>query len=139
MIRAGRIGMLLLLSVAVHAAPPQPRAYLGMGVTLRQAPDGERFLHVENVAPKGPAALAGVQPLDVITALNGKKIAFRNEVEFLTYAATLQPGKPIQLQLRRADKSLRTKLTPGELTPHQREVWLTIFRAAEQNARRAKP
>jgi S1-C subfamily serine protease len=113
MIRAGRIGMLLLLSVAVHAAPPQPRAWLGMGVTLHQAPDGQRFLHVENVAPKGPAALAGVQTLDVITALNGKKVAFHHEVEFLRYVATLQPGKPIQLQLRRAESRCARNSPPA--------------------------
>lgn len=75
--------------------------------------------------------------LDIITALDGKKIAFRNEVDFLTYVAALRPGKPVQLQIRRAVKSLRTKLIPGELMPAQIEAWLALFRAAEENARRA--
>jgi S1-C subfamily serine protease len=134
-IRASRVLAILLITMAAHAAP-QPRALLGMGVSLYQGAGGERFLHVENVTPKGPAAMAGVQPLDIITALNGKKIAFRNEVEFLTYVATLQPGRPIQLQIRRAEKSLRAKLIPGELTPAQREAWLQTFRVAERNASR---
>lgn len=135
MMRIVRVLAIVLITMAVQAAP-QPRAWLGMGVSLHQGVDGERFLHVENVTPKGPATVAGVKPLDIIIGLNGKKITFRNEVEFLTYVATLQPGRPIQLQIRRAEKLLRAKLIPGELTPAQREAWLATFRAAEQNARR---
>jgi S1-C subfamily serine protease len=131
------IACVVAMTVAGSTPPPQPRAWLGAGLVLRQSVDGDRFLHVENIAPRGPAAKAGLQPLDIITALNGKKVAFRNEVEFLRFLATLQPGRMIELQVRRAEKSLRLQLIPGELTPEAREVWMTTYRAAEAKAARS--
>ena len=128
---------LVAMTLVAAAPPPQPRAWLGVGVSLHRSSDGEVFLHVENVAPKGPGATAGVEPLDIITALDGKKVAFRNEVEFLRYVASLEPGRAIRLRIRRADKALNLKLIPGELTPAAREVWLATYRAAEAKAARA--
>ncbi|AYQ28394.1 MULTISPECIES: S1C family serine protease [unclassified Polaromonas] len=67
---------------------------------------------ITGVLQNGPAAQAGLQPGDVITAVNGKSV--RNVSQLLTAVAALKPGTPAPLTVLRKDKESEIAITPGK-------------------------
>jgi S1-C subfamily serine protease len=61
------------------------------------------------IAPGGPADKAGLQPGDLITAVNGKKISSVNE--FVGTIATFSPGDTVTLTVKRGGQTKSVKLT----------------------------
>ena len=57
-----------------------------------------------------PAAEAGLQPGDVITRINGKRINLYQEVAMQN---TFHPGEPMELEYRREGELYRTNVTPA--------------------------
>ena len=67
---------------------------------------------ITGVLQNGPAAQAGLQPGDVITAVNGKGVA--NVSQLLTAVAGLKPGTPAPLSVLRKDGASELAVTPGK-------------------------
>jgi S1-C subfamily serine protease len=67
---------------------------------------------ITGVLQNGPAAQAGIQPGDVITAVDGKNV--RNVSQLLTAVAALKPGTPAPLTVLRKDKETEIAVTPGK-------------------------
>ncbi|SFU64345.1 serine pepetdase DegS [Polaromonas sp. YR568] len=67
---------------------------------------------ITGVLQNGPAAQAGIQPGDVITAVDGKSV--RNVSQLLTAVAALKPGTPAPLTVLRKDKETEIAVTPGK-------------------------
>lgn len=67
---------------------------------------------ITGVLQNGPAAQAGIQPGDVITAVDGKGV--RNVSQLLTAVAALKPGTPAPLTVLRKDKQTEIAVTPGK-------------------------
>jgi serine protease DegQ len=67
---------------------------------------------ITGVLQNGPAAQAGIQPGDVITAVDGKGV--RNVSQLLTAVAALKPGTPAPLTVLRKDKESEIAVTPGK-------------------------
>ncbi|RYG11981.1 MAG: PDZ domain-containing protein, partial [Burkholderiales bacterium] len=67
---------------------------------------------ITGVLQNGPAAQAGVQPGDVITAVDGKKVA--SVTELLTAVAGLKPGIAAPLDVSRGSEELQIAITPGK-------------------------
>jgi C-terminal processing protease CtpA/Prc len=83
-------------------------AYLGTIPDYIQA-DIQGVL-LSGVAESGPAAAAGVQAKDIIVELAGKKI---DNIYDYTYAIEgLRVGQETELVVKRADQTLRLKVTP---------------------------
>jgi S1-C subfamily serine protease len=68
---------------------------------------------VQQLASNGPAAKAGVQQGDVITAVNGTQISDANDL--LTILAQQKPGNTITLTLNRNGSTVTVHVTLGEL------------------------
>ena len=67
---------------------------------------------ITGVLQNGPAAQAGLQPGDVITAVNGKGVASVSQL--LTAVAGLKPGTPAPLTVLRKGGSAELDVTPGK-------------------------
>ncbi|OAD41233.1 2-alkenal reductase [Hydrogenophaga crassostreae] len=69
---------------------------------------------ITGVLQKGPAANAGIQPGDVITAVEGRKV--NNVAQLLSAVAALTPGKAAQLDIVRKSGTSSIEVTPGTRT-----------------------
>jgi S1-C subfamily serine protease len=76
-------------------------------------------LLVADVEPGLPASRLGIQSLNVITGMDGKKI---NDItDFLTLLGNKRPGETVTLDVWAAGKVKSLKLTLAEDVPAQRE------------------
>ena len=66
---------------------------------------------ITGVLQKGPAALAGVQPGDIIVSVAAKPV--RNVSDLLSNVASLKPGSPAKFRVIRKDKTLELDVSPG--------------------------
>lgn len=83
------------------------RAALGVRVQTVTGPDGQPAgVGIATVTPGGPAAKAGLQAGDVITAINGT--ATPDTEALAAVLAGLQPGQQISLSVTKADGSTAT-------------------------------
>ena len=67
---------------------------------------------ITGVLQNGPAAQAGIQPGDVITAVNGKAVG--DVSQLLTAVAALKPGTPAPLTVLRQGSQSDIDVTPGK-------------------------
>lgn len=86
------------------------RAYLGVQVGDVQNPSGVVVLAV---VPGGPAAQAGVQEGDIITAINGKPVTSSSDLS--QALANLTPGTDATLTIDRNGQTMSVKVTLGTL------------------------
>jgi S1-C subfamily serine protease len=81
-----RVALSLIVLAVFVAARPAPRpGWLGVGYTFHRAAEKGKpsWLHVQRLAPGGPAELAGLRAGDVVTAIDGRPLAFRNDADAL--------------------------------------------------------
>jgi S1-C subfamily serine protease len=139
------IVVIVLLSCAAFAiAGPAPAVRPGwtgiVMVPLRDPNPGAHpisALAVRRVVPGSPAAKAGLQAGDVVTAFDGRAIRAAHEAELLLQLATLRAGKPVSLKVRRGPKSLELRMVPAEMDDRQFELWQQNLKVAEQRSRAA--
>ena len=68
---------------------------------------------LDDVAPNGPAASAGVKGGDIIVVLGGKKI--ENIYDYKYAIDSLKVGKETEIVIKRAGEELKLKITPESL------------------------
>lgn len=108
------------LFAADATAPRKP--WLGMALTLRQGPDGAKFLYVAVVPEGTPAAKAGMAAADVVTAINGKKITFRDDLDVMEFIASFKPGDTIRFHVVRSGKTKIVAVKAGALPREYEEA-----------------
>lgn len=96
------------------------RPWLGVYLSSLTPMDAQRFaLHVEegvlirDVIAGGPADQAGIIPLDVITAIDGKKVTDSGQLQELLYQAKV--GQRMNISLVRGREELTLTVTLGKL------------------------
>ena len=67
---------------------------------------------IAEITAQGPADLAGIQPLDVITAINEEDIESELEAKYII--ASLKPGDTVKLRIQRRDKLYDIETTVAE-------------------------
>jgi Tol biopolymer transport system component len=94
---------------------PEEGARTGFRVFLGTIPDYSQSegegVKLSGVAPAGPAAKAGIQAGDVIVKLAGRDI--KNIYEYTDVLGALKVGQETSISVRRGDKTLDLKITPG--------------------------
>jgi S1-C subfamily serine protease len=122
---------LLILTAVTTSASGAKKPWLGMALTLRKGPDGNRFLYVAAVPAGTPAAKAGMAAGDVVTAINGRKISFRDDLDVMEFIGRSKPGDTIRLRVVRAGKAKDMRVRFGELPPEYEDA----FRESLERAR----
>jgi S1-C subfamily serine protease len=127
----------LLLAMSAMAAEKTPRpGWLGEGLT-HHIKDSEQWLLVRLVLPNGPGAAAGIHPGDVITAINGKTLRFRDSVEMLEFLGRNHPGDRINVSLMRGQQKTTAVIVTSPMTDEQYARWqLNLEMARKQRAER---
>ncbi len=88
--------------------------YLAFSAAYRfAAPDPERVL-ITAVQPNSPAALAGIQPGDVIVSVDGEPI--RN-ITGMQQAIAARLGDPVTITVERQEEAVQVTLTPRPTPP----------------------
>jgi 2-alkenal reductase len=72
----------------------------------------DQGVYVSDVAPDGPAATAGIQSGDIITAINGETID--QDHPFEDFLFEFAPGDTIELTVQRGDQQMQVQVTLGE-------------------------
>lgn len=98
----GQLG-LEVLAAAPFVSDDGPPATVTLFVTGTPMPQTTMPV-VRAVVAGSPAALAGLQVGDVVTAVDGR--ALLNRDEFIAYLGQSQPGSPLSLTLRRGAETL---------------------------------
>ena len=84
-------------------------------IAAQQGLPVESGYYVVNAPAGEPAAEAGIQPGDVIVALDGQQIDAENAFSEVLYAH--EPGETVPVTVQRGDEQLEIRLTLGERPP----------------------
>jgi len=84
-------------------------AVLGVSVTDANASDGSSQAQLRQVAAGGPAAKAGLQAGDVVTAINGTPVSTTEAL--IATVRTHQPGEKVQVTYRRGGTTRTASVT----------------------------
>lgn len=101
------------------------RARLGVTVQTEANPETDRYgALIETVAPRGPAAKAGIQAGDIITELNGESLLSGSEsydegesapgMRLIERARNLERGDTVTVELRRDGETMSVELVAGD-------------------------
>jgi S1-C subfamily serine protease len=97
---------------AIGDVPDRP-TFIGVCVTLdRAASDVATSLTVRSVEPGSPAERANIAVGDRITAIAGKPVSIKEDVDLLVTMARLKAGQPITVSVDRGGKPLSITVTP---------------------------
>ncbi|MEU4096540.1 trypsin-like peptidase domain-containing protein [Streptomyces sp. NPDC026673] len=89
---------------------------IGVSINLQYSGDGAQVSPEgegdgDSVTPNGPGAKAGIEPGDVITAIDGKRV--HSGEELIVRIRAHRPGDTLQLTVKRAGKERAVQLTLG--------------------------
>jgi len=104
------------------------RGYLGMHLaTSFEAIDAEKLgldraigAWVDKVYPGTPAALAGMQPNDVVLQADG--VIIRNENHFINMISDMPPGRKVRLKVWRERRTVELEATVGDWSQGQTQL-----------------
>jgi len=89
-------------------------AVLGVSVTDANASDGSSQAQLRQVAAGGPAAKAGLQAGDVVTAINGTPVSTTEAL--IATVRTHQPGEKVQVTYRRGETTRTASVTLADVS-----------------------
>ncbi|HYH10022.1 MAG TPA: PDZ domain-containing protein [Thermoanaerobaculia bacterium] len=130
--------LVLLAMLAATGAKP----WLGVGLLLQDDTSGGKFLFVAAVPEGTPAAAAGLRAQDLITAIDGKKITFRDDLDLLEFLGALEPDRTLRLRVVRSGKTMDARLKVGRMPAEYEARWnatLARARAKREAAAKAGP
>jgi S1-C subfamily serine protease len=130
--------LIVLAFSSVLASAGARKPWLGMALLLRAAPSGGKFLYVAHAPEEAPAYRAGIRPGDLITRIDGKRIAFHDDLEVIEFSTSLTVGKIVKFRLTRAGKDQDIRVRIAALPVQYEELQaqsLRNARAARAHAR----
>ena len=129
----------LALTVVSSAAAAEPMPWYGMSYRWHRDSSGVKFLLLERVASRGPAARAGLRPGDIITAIDGVAVGFGDELDFLLFLGDHKPGAQVRIAAVRNGRVMRPVLIVDIMPEAARARWEEALRVAAMHRRRSQP
>lgn len=130
-------------ALAAAAAPHERPGWLGFGFAYAsEVRDDGRvrgWFVVHRIAPGGPAEKGGLQPHDVIVAIEGEPLTFSNDVQALERLAKIQPRQRVVLRVRRGTVTRTIALVAAPMSDEQHARWKRNFEAAKRTLRTGRP
>lgn len=121
------VGVFMLVSTALAGAAPAsahlPLPWFGVSFIWSEVAPKTQMLHVRHVARGGPAERAGVRAGDLISTINGNRVDFGDELEFLLFIAARKPGERLQMTLIREGRAFPVVVTLAKLAEESRSKW----------------
>lgn len=105
------------------ASPPERPGYFGFALTLHSDSTGQQWMFVHDVTAGSPAARAGLAKNDVIMAINGKPLHFRDDADFLDFIGRTRPGDRLRLSVIRNNKRKKVVVTAVVMSDEAYEIW----------------
>jgi S1-C subfamily serine protease len=131
-----RVAVALFAAVLAFGArsadKSSPLPWLGLAFTWAESDERSRALHVRAVTPGGPAESAGVKAGDLVTAVNGSRVDFGDELEFLLFLKQRTPGERLRLSIIREGREVHIAVTLGRLPDEARSKWERNLRMARE-------
>ena len=132
------VGPLFLILFASATVAPDARAddlarrgFFGAAIRLMTSGEREKqklkdknHVIVDRVSPDSSAALAGLQPGDILISLDGKAIA--SPSQFIEALATRRPGETLTIVLRREGQEKTTRAALKPLPPETSDAYCVI-------------
>ena len=92
------------------------RGWLGVAIETLHDDDGRRVgVRITGVERGGPAAAAGLQPGDLVLAVNGGAVDRARAL--IRAVAAVPPGRTVRVELRRQGQVLNAAVTAGRRPP----------------------
>lgn len=106
-----RDGNQIVLPLKMSGTGTQQSKGPKLGVAMKNAPKewGVEGVLVSEVAIDSPADEAGIILGDIITAINGKTVKTKTDIQSIT--STLKTGWPYKISIRRGSQDINTELT----------------------------
>jgi C-terminal processing protease CtpA/Prc len=114
------------------AEPKKPLPWLGLSFTWSETSAQTHMLHVRNVVRGGPAERAGVRTGDFVATINGERVDFGDELEFLLFLLERKPGERLRMTLIREGRELPAVVTLAPLAEESRSKWERNLEMARQ-------
>jgi C-terminal processing protease CtpA/Prc len=114
--------MTAVLTLFLLIAAADRPGYLGFGFTMH-SDSAMQWLMVRNVAADGPAARAGLTPMDIITAIDGRPLRFRDDLALLDFLAGVRTGQRLRLSVVHKQKKETRTIQAGVMTDASYERW----------------
>jgi C-terminal processing protease CtpA/Prc len=114
----------MAITTSLHANTPPPKAaWLGLGYGLHRNSDGI-WLRVIGVEPDGPAERAGLRAQDVITAIDGQPVTFRDHLDAMRFFMKLIPQQKVRFTVVRNSQRFVVTATTIPLPAQHYGRWI---------------
>lgn len=121
----------LLLGMALLLPPADRPGYFGFALTLHSDATSQ-WMIVQDVTPGGAAARAGLAPLDVITAIDGKPLHFRDDADFLEFIGRTRPGHRLRFTVLRKERKKTIVVQADAMPDAAYEAWQAMLEMAKR-------
>jgi len=124
--------LVTVYGTVVFADPKKPLPWLGLSFTWSETSARTHMLHVRNVTRGGPAERAGIRTGDFVATINGERVDFGDELEFLLFLLERKPGERLRMTLIRDGREIVAVLTLAVLVEESRPKWERNLEMARQ-------
>jgi C-terminal processing protease CtpA/Prc len=122
----------IVYGMVVAADPKKSLPWLGLSFTWSETSAQTHMLHVRNVARGGPAERAGIRTGDFVAKINGERVDFGDELEFLLFLLERKPGERLRVTLIREGREIPAVVTLAPLAEESRSKWERNLEMARQ-------
>jgi S1-C subfamily serine protease len=125
--------LLLILAASPNMKPDLAPGWMGMGYVWSSDGAGHKVLHVQKLAPNGPAAIAGVKLGDIVTTIDGRRVDFGDELDLLLYLGDRKPGDRIAFGIVREGRAQKIRVKLQTMPEASRAAWKLNLEVAKRN------